>query len=52
MSGGVRTIHDLTADERKVIIARRTGWESASATLLARIFRVPVQAINTVVKEG
>jgi hypothetical protein len=46
-----RTIADLTDDERKVIRDRANGWEGASPGLLALVFRVPVQAINAVLKE-
>lgn len=46
-----RTIADLTPDERDVIRRRHRGWESASPSLLALVFRVPVQAINAVLKE-
>lgn len=45
-----RTIADLTDDERRVIIQRHRGWESASPGLLALVFGVPVQAINAVLK--
>ena len=47
-----RTIADLSDDERRVIVARHTGWESASEGLLAHVFRVPVQAICAVLREG
>lgn len=45
-----RTIHDLTADERATIIARNRGWQSASPSLLALVFSVPVRAINAVLR--
>lgn len=47
-----RTIADLSDDERRVIRERHFGWESASAGLLAHVFRVPVQAIVAVLREG
>ncbi|MEG8223505.1 hypothetical protein OSJ57_23310 [Sphingomonas sp. HH69] len=47
-----RTIADLSDDERRVIRARHRGWESASEGLLAHVFRVPVQAIVAVLREG
>ncbi|MEG8223795.1 hypothetical protein OSJ57_24825 [Sphingomonas sp. HH69] len=47
-----RTIADLSDDERQVIRERHTGWESASEGLLAHVFRVPVQAIVAVLREG
>jgi len=46
-----RTISDLSDDERRVIRARHFGWESASPALLALVFSVPVQAINSVLKQ-
>jgi len=48
----MRTIKDLSDDERGVIIERATGWEQASPALLASIFRVSVQAINAVLREA
>lgn len=46
----MRTIGDLSEDERRIIRDRHYGWEGASPGLLALVFSVPVQAINAVLK--
>jgi hypothetical protein len=48
----IRTIHSLTTEQRRIIRERALGWESASPGLLARVFRVSVQAINAIIAEG
>lgn len=48
---GVRYIGDLSDDDRRVIRERHFGWERATPSLLAAVFRVSVQAINATLKQ-
>lgn len=44
----LRSIHDLSEDEKRVIVERREGWEKCDHATLARIFCVHPSTITHV----
>lgn len=52
IDGNLKPLVNFTADERRVICERHTGWEKASISTLAAVFDAHPNTIAAILREG